>query len=402
VAEQLDSGLVVRFEATGREITGFKEWAIHSGYLTSADDFTFTFFDPDPEQSQRLELQPVELVLDGQSQAFGRIDATEVGDDGGAVTCEGRDYIADIVECNVDPLVKVAPDTTIETALLDCLAPCGITVIVDNVDISMASVRSGTRVKHGTRKRKKVKPLQDYAPKPGEGIYEYINRIVCRAGATLQPADRREAVYITEPDFKSDPVGTLQRSTDPTLSAGNNIVRATARRDYSKFPTFTLFTGTMVPAPEESGGGISQTFDMQTFADGFNAELGQILTSSAIVSGRVKPNTIPNAAPGALYRLLYYRDQESRTAEELFVAAKRAIAERLKDTLIYRATVKGHRDPVTGALWSVDTMVNVNDSVARVNEPLWVASRTFQFSRGSGSTTELELWRPESFQIGEG
>lgn len=67
------------------------------------------------------------------------------------------------------------------------------------------------------------------------------------------------------------------------------------------------------------------------------------------------------------------------------------------DTLAYRVTLRGHTDPETGAIWTVDTMVNVQDEICGVNEPLWIAKRTLRFSPTEGSTTQLECWRPGSF-----
>jgi prophage tail gpP-like protein len=121
--------------------------------------------------------------------------------------------------------------------------------------------------------------------------------------------------------------------------------------------------------------------------------------ASTVSERQQKGKVADQVAQGALYRLLVYRDENARTAEQIEAAARRCVAERLKDTLYYHATVKGHADPRTGAIWTVDTMVNVDDDVADVHEPLWIESRTLRFGSG-GAETDLVCWRPESFTLG--
>lgn len=57
------------------------------------------------------------------------------------------------------------------------------------------------------------------------------------------------------------------------------------------------------------------------------------------------------------------------------------------------------RSQKSGALWAVNTMVRVNDQVCGIHETLWIESRKFTFSPDAGSTTEIECWRPSSFEI---
>ncbi len=61
--------------------------------------------------------------------------------------------------------------------------------------------------------------------------------------------------------------------------------------------------------------------------------------------------------------------------------------------------MRGHTDPESGAIWSVNTMVEVQDDICGLNENLWIASRTFSNSGGQGAVTDLELWRPNVWQI---
>jgi prophage tail gpP-like protein len=395
VAGQPESGLTARFNLLGRDETKFKSWSIDSAYLTSTDGFTFDLLSDDPRRDcVELLLQPVELIVGGASQLLGRIDKTHVGHDGRVVTCEGRDYISDIVECNADPNLKIGANTPLDEALLSAMSPCGIFSITDFENVLFSEIRTGKKIKRTKRTRKKL-PLQDYKPKPGEGIYEFCNRLVARHGATIQPSSDRNEVVIDSPDYTQEPSCTLRRTDDPVNSGANNIEKGEADRDYSRFPTYTLFTGTGGEAGKQSGG-LKALFKMLELAEAFSSEMGQVIRQAT------NPDRVNAVLPGyaaLLYRLLYNRDKEARTQEELEFGAKRAIAERLKDTLAYTCTVLGHKDPETEAVYSINTMATVDDSVTNVHERLWISKRTLRFNEGDGAMTDMELWRPESFQI---
>jgi prophage tail gpP-like protein len=392
VPEPHETGLSVRFNLLKRTEVRFKSWWIDSSYLTSTDGFSFDLLPARREDGQRLELQPCVLSVNGLAQLAGRIDKTRVGHEGIVVTCDGRDYIADLVECNVDPKTVVAPETSLDDALLDCILPCGIANITDFENILFSEVRTGKAIQRKKRKRRK-RPLQAIKPKPGEGIYEFVNRLVARQGATLQPTLDRSEIVIDAPDYTQKPSYTLTRTDDPNAAGANNIVRGEAERDYSRLPTHVAFTG-MGGAAGEASAPLRIMLKMLDLAESFNSEMGAILKQALDPQAPLDPVQI-----GLLYRLLYHRDQEARTQEDLEAAAKRAIAERLKDTLAYTCTVKGHGDPVTGATYAINTMANVNDAVTGVYEPLWIAKRKLRYDETDGAMTDLELWRPESFQI---
>ncbi|UOF77282.1 mu-like prophage tail protein gpP [Caudoviricetes sp.] len=394
-----ESGLTARFNLLGRTEEKFKAWTIDSAYLVSTDGFSFDLLSDNPQRDcVELLLQPVELLVGGASQLLGRVDKTRVGHDGRTITCEGRDYLSDLVECNADPNLNFGPDTDLADLILQAASPCGIFEITDFENILMAEVRSGKSIARKTRKRRKRK-LQSYKPKPGEGIYEFINRPVARQGATIQPGPDRNSLVIDSPEYGQEPLFNFRRTDDITNSGANNIVEGTAERDYSRFPTYTLFTGTASSLePGKQTTGIKALYPMLELAKAFNSEMAQVIKQAT------KPDRATSVDPGfpaLLYRLLYHRDQEARSQEDLEVGARRAIAERVKDTLAYACSVMGHAHPVTGAVISVNTMANVDDAICAVHEPLWIARRTLRYQDGAGAMTDVELWRPESFQISD-
>lgn len=420
-----DLPLSVTLEAVeghqARTTTDLERWSIDTQYLVPTDGFEFELFETDQGIPAALDNRPVTLTLDGKQQLVGRIEITEVGGNGSSVTCRGRDYLADLVECNVDPTFKLRDEMTIGSMLLDVCGPCGITTIIDetDTDFEIRELRAGVKPKRTSRRRRRPKgkgkatdPLKEYQPRPGEGIYEYVNRVLARASLTIQPGPNRQTLILTRPAYDQEPLYTIRRYRDPTLNSGNNIQEARAVRDYSRVPSFALLTGTAAKAGKQ-GQPIFQEVDVYAFAGitingqsaGGGSQEALEVIGRTMQNARIKPGPAPEPEEGKptrpLYRLLYFRDDEARSQEQLACAATRAIAERLKDTLAYRVTLRGHTDPETGAIWTVDTMVNVQDEICGVNEPLWIAKRTLSFSPEEGATTQLECWRPGSFPFVE-
>lgn len=399
--------VLARFPLADFEIKRFKRYSLESDYTVSTDGWELEVYEEDAKRIAKLrdiEVQPVEILIDGAQQLLGRVDITDIGGDGSAVTLQGRDYLADIVECHVDPALKFKEQMTLGDALKLALSPCGISTVADPDEIAIQNVRSGKKLKGGkSGKTFKAIKLEDFKPEPNTGLFDICNRLVARHGATLQPSNRRDTIIVDAPDYKQSPVATLKRTKDQNLSGAVNIITASARRDYSHMPTAALFTSKNGRGGE-GGAKLEVNLDFRKLADAFGGELKAKLPRIAAgtdKAARRKPGSATGLESGQLYRFLYARDDESRNSEQLLAAAKRSVAQRLKDTLVYRCKIRGHRDEKSGAIWAVNTIVQIDDDICNVHEPLWVHSRRFSNSPTEGATTELVCWRPEAFQIGE-
>jgi prophage tail gpP-like protein len=136
------------------------------------------------------------------------------------------------------------------------------------------------------------------------------------------------------------------------------------------------------------------------------AECQRIITSSdgvvVVREKRFDPRARDTTVFGfdfPVYKPLYFKDRDSRNQEQLDYSVRRMVAEKLRDTLVYTCTVRGHVDPVSGALWGTDTIAHVYDEVEDVGEPLWIHDRTL-YNDGSGPRTDLTLFRPGSYLFG--
>ncbi len=439
MANSADGRLVVKFDSP-REwsdlegnksnidwSTNIEDWSIQSGYLQSTDSFSFTIIDDIPDNLRNLECQPVSLYVGKALQLIGRIDQTVRGDRGKAVTCSGRDYLADLVECNIDPTFSVKEGETLGSVIVRAASPVGISRVASGSDVATArNVRTGRAFGDlGVPPNFREIKQEDMKPDPGQGIYEFLKKIIERHGCTLQPDISRDSILIAGPMYKQDVPYRITRTRGSTEK--NNVDSASASRDYSSFPSLVIVQGHGTPRHGEatkSDHGIIDTWslaqqfqrdgdDTVTTTEGEDGgtitsnsnsatsqgELGRIL-NDVTWSGRRKPGEDNGdlLKQHKIYRLNHFRDTQARTKKQLDKAANRLLNEHLKNTLVYTVTLSGHIDPYTEAVWSTDTIVDVNDDICDVHEKLWVMERTLSFS-SQGAKTQLKCIRPGSFEI---
>jgi hypothetical protein len=395
----VDPALKVRLTEAGIEFDRVLSYDIDSDYFTSTDGFSFTLYDEDQSKVLGFELEPVELAIDGAPQLIGRIDDSDIGDNS-AITYSGRDYIADLVECNIDPSVVVKKGDSLFNALTLAACPVGIDVILSDNDVAMRDVRSG--------KALGAKPIwafpetkaEDFKPDPGEGIYEFCNRLVCRFGATIQPGANRNELLVTAPNDAQDPAFSITVTRDSNNAANNNAYNCRAHRSFASMPTYAVFQGRGA-TPGKLQSGLSSEYATalagSALSDGFFNEIGrELITRASFERRKPAPGTIFGPK---LYRFLFHRDTASRNQEQLDHALLRAVSERIKETLVYTCTMRGHRDPFTGVIYSVDTLCDVKDDIRNVHEVMWVAARKFRYAEGTGAETDLKMYRKRIIQL---
>jgi prophage tail gpP-like protein len=384
--------LSVKFERLGRETNRIGAWSIDSDYLVSTDVFQFEYVEPDaPDLLFGLEGQPVTLSMGDLAQVCGRIDETEIGNNGAAVTCDGRDYIADIVECHVDPKVTITDGMTLQAAIKLAVSTCGINVVLGDAKV-MRNARSGRNPRTGAAPKDFLAlKLKDLKPDDDQGIYDFINRLVARHGGTVQPTLKRNEVNIVAPNYDQESLYTIRRTR--AGGGGNRIKKASAKRSFARFPTYTIVRGQ--GAPEATSDKPAENTTALIESAKLTPE-----TQRISVPGRVKPKPHGADADGRLYRLLYLQDQTAQTKTQVQAAAVRAIWDRMKDTLVYTATLHGHTDPDSGAIYTIDTCIDVQDEIAGVREKLWIKRRHPSYSPQGGAETQIECWRLGALLLG--
>lgn len=389
--------LTIKLELEGRVLDQVEAYTIDSSYVTPTDGFSVSLYDAqDRSRIIGLEMEPVELILDEASQLIGRFDKSVMGNDLG-VQYQGRDFLGDATECNVDPTFKVQKGALLGDVIIDVGGPVGIDAVAGS-SVLMSQVRSGKKI-DGSKPAKTFQAIQmeELKPEPGITIAEFWETIVSRHGTTYQPGEKRGQVVLTAPNYTQSPLYRLRRKIADIGSGRNNIETGSAARDFSSFATFLLFSA-KAGKKGQSKKDLPESVSAVELADEIGGELAALMSKRAIGTRR-KPLDALDALAGKLYRFSYMRDEKARNAEQLLHSASRAFGERLKDTLVYECTVDGFIEPESGAFWAVDTVVEVNDEVAGVNEPMWIESRTFKKPKDGPATTDLVCWRLGSFVI---
>ena len=433
-----DSVLLVQLETQDRAILNeVTSWAIDSDFLTTTDGFEFSCFSQtNPELVRGLELEPVELKVNGHSQVLGRVETSTMGHKGGEIRYTGRDYLSALVDCSIDPSVAIKEEMSLFDAFTTVTAPVGIDTVFSTGDLAMRNIRTGKSIAGGSGRDFKAFKAEEIKPNHGTPMMGYLSRIAARHGGTVQPANTRSAIMIAEPNYSQEVSGKLQRRLGSP--DGNNVVRGVARRDFTRFPTYTMFTGSQaqkakssVPTHTHIGTGEDPGFDLTeigpdhyklvdgvfssgsnsggtgskkgsggkydtaTAATGFAPSAEEVILANCHIGRRLPKDGTGD--PLKLYRLLAARDKTCRNQEQLDRLAVRQVGERLKGLLIYEVEVSGHVDPNTGAIWSVDTMIDVQDEECGIAEALWVARRRLSYSPTEGARTSMTLWRPGAF-----
>jgi prophage tail gpP-like protein len=400
-----EDALTVVNEATGVTHGKILSYRINTQYTTPTDSWDFTVFSEDNPRKLRhtwRPLQPIKLLIAGNQQVVGRIDGTRgTGESGAALQVHGRDYLADIVDSTVDPQFQIKKSQDIGAFLLELLKPWGITTIFGNFNLTR-NVMSGKKpfTKDPAKYRRAAK-LDDAKAGENEGVFEYANKIVARQGATLQPAGTRDAICVDSPNYEQAALYKLSRP--------GNILSGTADRNYANVPTVSIARGRTggsnggaqsagskreYPTFDKSGPSkIGETLEVQHI---ITSDDGVVVVREHYFDPKARQTTV-FGFDFPVYKPLFYRDPVSRNDEQLEYSVRRAIAEKLRETLVYTCTVRGHIDPKSGAVWTVDTIAYVHDEIEDVDEPLWISERTFMNDGNSGPQTELVLVRPGSF-----
>jgi hypothetical protein len=416
--------LSVELEFSGEVIEdGIISYSLNSEFMTPTDGWEFTVYSEDDPAALRRKfrpLHPVKLYIDGQQQVVGRIDGTRGR--GRQLTVHGRDYIADVCDGGNDPSLRFNKGMSLEAAILEVVKPWGIQKL-QGTNLNRALLTGKSKFSSGKAPRDFAGlKMEDLKPSENMGAYEILERIIARHGFTAQPAGKRSELSIVAPDYQQGATFRLER--------GVNMLDGECDRDYSRVPTVTMARGRRAVGvtPEAVQVPLRQQFttvfgmrtdNISTFGSkapskiGQNPEVRNYVSSSPGVDGQQgfpdfdvviddrwpkKGRAVPPGNNGLLYRPMYYQDKESRNLEQLNRGLKRMVADRLKPTLAYIATIRGHRDPASGAFFAVDTIAHVVDEIEDVNELLWVGERTFE-NRGGGPVTMLKLYRPESFVL---
>jgi prophage tail gpP-like protein len=369
-----------------------KSWNIDQDYTSPTDPFSFTFFAPKEADRYGLQMMPLDLYVNGQKQLTGRIGNVKKGSNGRMVTVSGNDYIHDFVAGQVDPTVLVQAGDKLDAMVLTVLKPYGVTEIT--TPEKLLAERTGVKPSRSIPKLVSA-DLQQAKPTQAAGAYQFIKQIVTRHAYIIQPGIDRTKVSLETPNYLQAPIYDFIR-TDTNDGTGN-VIESESTSDTTSFPTYAKFVGQSGKSDEKRSTN-QREFDIYTRVVDLAPELAESIKKWC-AQGRRKPKDAGALSNGQLYRLMYFEDKLAKSGAQIGAALMRAVYDQLKKSLSYECTVKGVTDPRTKAIYTVNTMANINDSIADVHEMLWAYSCSKSGDEGGGVKTTMKFYRPGSYQI---
>lgn len=411
--EQDENELELYLPEVGRAVDKWLAYKFNSHFLTPTDGFSLEVaaasLDPVFETGLVTGAR-VQLRVGGCTQATGFIDSIErsASRDGGTIwAIEGRDLLGQAVDAGVDPRWQFKETENLSDLLKRIYEPYGWSedsqFIVDASADQQIKTGRPAKKRPSLAKHPRKSKLPQLRPNPNEGAHEFASRVAKRFGLTIWPSADGQTLIVGKPYFEQEPTFRLIRRR--FASRENNILSGSARYDLSDQPSVIIADGT-------SGGGTFGKSRIKCIA--VNPAVWSDQDALAKIAAEHKtakqllfltqdgapmaftPQRNPRAKP------LYLHDENSKTIEQLEEFTRREMMARVCKSMTWRGTVAGHGQYDGGGNmvpWAVDTVVDMQDEVAGVTEPMWVLSRTFSKSRSGGTTTELELIRLYSLEL---
>lgn len=321
----------------------------------------------------------ITLSIDDAPQLVGQIDArSRGGAKGGAkFVLSGRDLAAAAIDSDADPRIHLN-NTTFADAASAMLGKIGIKVQVgtdaDQARAVQTSLRPGP---HGVvvSSHPRRASVGRFHPKLGEKIWGLIQTLGRKVGVLSWPtiaADQTLAIVVDVPNYNQLPVFTLERrEVDGVVDGASKILEGWDDVDVAGIPTDVYVSGHSADGDAPHARARAHAPNERLFFDDVR------VTDRETFGLRQRWIESP-------------RGGEQDAAEQ---DAARVLADANRRLRRYRCVVEDHGQLVNGAvrLYAINTVANVVDTVANVNQAFLIERVTFRGSRAAGQTTEMIL-----------
>ena len=436
-ADSDDVELVIK--TTGETLKFWTQYTYDQDFTTPTVAFSFTIADKPIVKEYYEKLAPgtlVTLVINGKAQCTGYVDSRSLkpGRDGTTLQIAGRDAISPLCDASVDPLYQFSEKTTLNDVFNKVTKPFGIYRLVSTTDVSNRSVITGNlaantstyysppttqqgrinadaaggatvqtvqaqRIKLGEYDPTKPRFLKNFDPNqikphPGEGCYEFLNRLCKRFRLGLWVSALGDELIVDEPNFKQAPIYTIARN-----GKFNNVLEGSLDDTTTDQPSIIVATGiganSITPWTKLKCMMVNELTAFDSNGRMYD-EVTKLIEERKKKGWQLLPlrpelRNFAGRFTSRVFKPMFYHDDESRTPGQLEGQVRHEMAQRQGKAITLKYKVFGHTQ--NDIPWCVNTMVMVDDNELDIHGPMWLKSRTFTKSR-SGTFTDLTLIPP--------
>ena len=321
----------------GTRLEGFEEGTLQLTMTEAVNTFEVSYVPPTLLDRLVFEQDRVEVRIGDEVLLEGHVDETDEEDDTERVRVRvlGRSAAQDVVDCSAIQAPGSWTNATIGTIVADLAAPFSVGTFVDD--------REGKR-------------FATFSVTKGDTAYDTIARAAVKRGLI---------VYSVGGDLVLARAGSYRTAT--VLERGANVIRSGRRSSMLNRYSQYVFAGQARPN-EDTWGSRSQ-------------QLKHIVVDEHVRRFRpLRVNAESHSGLDLEGRALLERNQRAGKSETV------------------SCTVRGHLTD-EGAAWRPNTLVHFRNPVLGIDATLIIVTARFHFGAAEDDSTELELARPEAYDI---
>lgn len=409
--------------SSGLVIDNFVRYSFTNDFAANSDGFDFEIEDENLSNIvNKIRLaETFTLKVNDSVQAKGRVTGvkfTHTRSGGLHASFKACDLLGAVCKASIDPEINITAKDTLESAIKKAMSPFGFSKFEfdDSANRNLITgAKQGKKI-GGKKAKGKAASLQKFIshqckPNNGESVFGFVERICKRFGLRVWLSVDGETVYVSDADFDSPPLYTIDRSKSPKNS--NCILDGSVEVDWDNQPSIIIsqgkggggkfsknkfhvlmvneFTGLVRTAASYGPNPIQNvpTSKVQEFITKYKNKGSKLIDTRPDLIDQLPATIIGVYDP--ISRPYFFFDEESKNSEELEFSTRRKMAEFQSKFLKLNYSVDGHSNRGTEAIYSVNTNIVVNDETLGVEGEYWIKKRTFTKSRGDGTKTHLEL-----------
>ncbi len=408
----------LEFPDIGKSMSTWISYTFHTDFMTPNASWSFECADNNYFDLFKLiqNGQKVALKVNGKITATGYVDQINIvsSRNGGTIMqVRGRDTLGPACDSTVDPKFKFDGLQTCKDVVLKLMNPFGFDEFeVDDIK-NLQRLTGTTNIlstdETGTKIISKSinAPMNSkFKPHPGEGVYEFCERLGRRFGYHIWADASGHRLHLGQPNFIKKPLYKVIHQNDtPRDNLLNVAIESTVSYDWTKQPSVIIAEGA-------GGGGhfrkqsIKVLMVNELLGESDSPEVAALkkqYPEAKVIKRRSYIKRPEKIVPKTAFaKPLFLYDDESKNKEQLTNYVRRAMAEFQSSFLKVTYTVNRHSQKSSrteSAIWTPNTMVDVYDVINDIKGPMWIKARTFTKDRHGGTKTTIECILPYTLEL---